>query len=100
MTKPNPKLAAVTNKVEDIKLVMHENIEKATQNCVKLESIHEKSEELMVEAGVFQTNARKLKDKIWWKNMKMRFIVGSIAIIGIIMIVCMVYYNTRPTTAS
>ena len=70
----NKPIDIVTNKVEDIKLVMHENIEKAAQNCIKLESIDKKAEELMVDAGVFQNNARKLKQKMWWKNMKMWYI--------------------------
>jgi len=95
----NKPIDIVTNKVEDIKLVMHENIEKAAQNCIKLESIDKKAEELMVDAGVFQNNARKLKQKMWWKNMKMWFIIGAIIAIIIIIIVCVIYsYNSTLTT--
>jgi hypothetical protein len=33
------KLAAVSKKVDSVKLVMQENVDMALQNCVKLESI-------------------------------------------------------------
>ena len=33
------KLAAISQKVESVKLVMQENVDLALQNCVKLESI-------------------------------------------------------------
>lgn len=98
---PKSKITEVTNKVEDVKLVMHENIEKAAQNCIKLETLNEKSEELMVEAGVFQTNAKNLKNKMWWKEMKMRFIVGGIIAALIIIIVSVVYsYSSQSTTTT
>lgn len=91
----NANLTKITHKVEDIKLVMHDNIEKAAQNCVKIETIGQKSEDLMKEAGVFRNNARELKNKMWWKNVKMWVIVFGIISAIIIIIVCVVYsYNS------
>lgn len=92
-------LSVVTNKVEDVKIIMHENIERAAQNCVKLETMDKKAEELMIDAGVFQTNARKLKNKMWWKNVKMWGIVLGIISIVIIIIVCVIYsYSSNSTS--
>lgn len=44
------------------------------------------SEELQQQAGVFKRNANELKKKMWWKNIKMKLIIGFIilAILGII----------------
>ena len=80
------KLASVTRKVESVKLVMQENIDVALQNCVKLESIERQAEELQQQAGVFRKNANELKNKMWWKNMKMKLIIGGVilVILGII----------------
>lgn len=101
------KLAAVQKKVESVKLVMQENVDIALQNCVKLETIEKAagesillfmisfdsidfsflfSEELQQQAGVFKRNANELKKKMWWKNIKMKLIIGFIilAILGII----------------
>lgn len=80
------KLASVTMKVESVKLVMQENVDLALQNCVKLESIEKAAEELQQQAGVFKRSANELKNRMWWKNIKMKLIIGFIilAILGII----------------
>eukprot|EP00604_Paraphysomonas_vestita_P000772 CAMPEP_0174825270 /NCGR_PEP_ID=MMETSP1107-20130205/42601_1 /TAXON_ID=36770 /ORGANISM="Paraphysomonas vestita, Strain GFlagA" /LENGTH=182 /DNA_ID=CAMNT_0016056737 /DNA_START=229 /DNA_END=777 /DNA_ORIENTATION=+ len=80
------KLASVAMKVDSIKLVMQDNVDQALQNCVKLESIEKAAEELQQQAGVFKRNANELKKKMWWKNMKMKLIIGFaiLAVLGII----------------
>lgn len=85
----------VIYKVNEVKNIMHENIEKATENCVKLESIDRTAEDLMKEAGVFQINAKKLKNKLWWKNIKIWVIsaAGVFIVLGIIVAIVVSYYN-------
>lgn len=95
-TQQNTKLEKVQFKVDKVKAVMHENIEMGLQNCVRLENLEEKSEELMQDANVFRNNAKKLRQKMWWKNARIWFIGGGLAIIAIIILVCMVYYTTPP----
>jgi hypothetical protein len=75
------KLASVARKVDTVKLVMQENVDAALQNCVKLESIEKAAEELQQQAGVFKRNANELKNKMWWKNMKMRMIIAAIVLV-------------------
>mmetsp|Transcript_11716 Transcript_11716/g.20631 ORF Transcript_11716/g.20631 Transcript_11716/m.20631 type:complete len:230 (-) Transcript_11716:224-913(-) len=75
------KLASVARKVDTVKLVMQENVDAALQNCVKLESIEKAAEELQQQAGVFKRNANELKNKMWWKNMKMRLIIAAIVLV-------------------
>jgi len=98
------KLAAVAKKVETVKLVMQENVDMALQNCVKLENIEKQAEELQQQAGVFKRNATDLKNKMWWKNMKMKLIIGFIvlAILGIIIgvIAYMVDKNKKASESS
>jgi len=86
------KLAAVARKVDTVKIVMQENVDAALQNCVKLESIEKAAEELQQQAGVFKRNANELKNKMWWKNMKMRLIIAAIVlvILGVIIAIVVV----------
>lgn len=95
------KLASVTLKVESVKLVMQENVDLALQNCVKLESIEKAAEELQQQAGVFKRSAGELKNRMWWKNIKMKLILGGIilAIVGIIVGV-IAYYAKQGNDAS
>ena len=80
------KVAGTLAKVESVKLVMQDNVELALANVVKLETVEKAAEELQQQAGVFKRNAHELKKKMWWKNLKMKIIIGVIilAIIGII----------------
>ena len=73
----------------------------ALQNCVKLENIEKQAEELQQQAGVFKRNATDLKNKMWWKNMKMKLILAFIflAILGIIIGVC-VYVSKKNESSS
>jgi vesicle-associated membrane protein 4 len=72
---------------------MQDNIDVALRNCVKLESIEAQAEELQQQAGVFKKSAHELKNKMWWKNMKMWLIIAFIVlvILGIIIGVAVAY---------
>ena len=58
-------LSGVTAKVESVKLVMQDNVEMALRNCVTLESIEKKAEELQTQAGVFKKTAKDIKNKMY-----------------------------------
>jgi hypothetical protein len=62
-------------------------VELALQNCVTLESIEEKAEQLQQQAGVFKKTAKDIKNKMWWKNLKMKLAIAFIilAIVGVIL---------------
>lgn len=81
------KIVQVTNKINQVKDVMHENINVALDNMVKLEVIELKSEELQQSAGIFRVSARDLKNKMWWKNFKMKLIIFSIIAIILTIII-------------
>lgn len=81
------KLAALAKKVDAVKLTMQDNINVALSNCIKLESIEKQAEELQQSAGVFKKNANDLKNKLWWKNMKMWLIIIAIVLIILAIII-------------
>ena len=80
-------LSGVVAKVESVKLVMQDNVEMALRNCVTLESIEKKAEELQTQAGVFKKTAKEIKNKMWWKNLKMKLAIAGIilAILAVIL---------------
>ena len=86
------KLIQITNKVNNVKDIMHENISQSMENLVKLETIELRSEELQQQAVIFSLSARELKNKMWWKNLKIKLIIFSIIaiILGIIITIIVV----------
>lgn len=87
-------ISRTQNKLDEVKSVMHQNIELALQNCVKLEDLELRAQELQQNAGIFKRKAGDLKTKMWWKNIRMKVYLALIilAILGIITgILCAVY---------
>ena len=64
------KVSALNSKVESVKLVMMNNIENSLQNTEKIELLNEKAQDLSVQSRIFSDGAKDLKNKMWWKNMK------------------------------
>jgi hypothetical protein len=87
-------ISRTQNKLNEVKSVMHQNIEMALQHIQKLEDLEIKTQELQQSAGIFKRDAGGLRRKMWWKNMQMKIILAVIilAIIGLITgILCAIY---------
>ncbi len=52
---------------------MRGNVEKVLERDQKLGDLEDKSDALRDGAARFETTSRKLKSKMWWKNMKVIF---------------------------
>jgi hypothetical protein len=93
------KLAEVKYKVNQVRDIMHDNINLALENTTKLETIELKSEELQQSAGIFKKNATELRKKMWWKNFKMKaaifLIIASILAIVIFIAVYISKNNNK-----
>ena len=84
---------ATLGKVEAVKVVMQDSIELALQNCVSLEAIDQKADELQSQAGMFKSKAKKLRSQMWWKKCKMQLLITFLVltIIGVIVVIIMAY---------
>ena len=81
------QLHATMTKVEAVKVVMQDSIELALQNCVALESIDQKADELQNQAGMFKTRAKNLRRQMWWKKCKMQLLVAFLVIVILCVII-------------
>jgi len=91
------KVTEVNQQLDKVKVIMHDNIDIALQNCAKLENMEIKSEELLQQAGVFKTQTKELTNKLWWKNMRGKLILSFIVftIFGIITAIFIVYTKQK-----
>ena len=90
-------LHATLSKVEAVKVVMQDSIELALNNCVSLESIDQKADELQNQAGMFKTRAKKLRTQMWWKKCKMQLLITFIvlAILACIIVPIVLYFKKK-----
>jgi len=70
----------VSSKLEDVKNIMVENIEKILERGEKLELLVDKTEQLQEQAFKFEKSSRKLKNVMFWKRVKMFLAIGAIVL--------------------
>jgi vesicle-associated membrane protein 4 len=90
-TGGNAKTAAIQAQIDDTVGIMRENITKVAERGERLDSLQDKTDNLAVSAQGFRRGANRVRKNMWWKDMKMRLIIGvAIAIIVIIIVVSIV----------
>ncbi|GIL86019.1 hypothetical protein Vretifemale_14295 [Volvox reticuliferus] len=87
------KVASVQKKVDEVKGIMTENIEKVLARGEKLELLTDKTENLMNEADRFQRSGRNLRRKMWLQNCKMKIVVVFAVILLAVIIFLLVCFS-------
>ncbi|KAF4585099.1 SNAP receptor, synaptobrevin [Pleurotus pulmonarius] len=87
----NAKTAAIQAQIDDTVGIMRENITKVAERGERLDSLQDKTDNLAVSAQGFRRGANRVRKNMWWKDMKMRIIIGvAIAVIIVIIVVSIV----------
>lgn len=87
------KVASVQKKVDEVKGIMTENIEKVLARGERLELLQDKSDNLLNEAQRFQAGSRTLKRGLWWANCKMKIVVAFAVILLAVVIFLLVCFS-------
>jgi len=87
----NAKTAAIQAQIDDTVEIMRDNITKVAERGERLDSLQDKTDNLAVSAQGFRRGANRVRKNMWWKDMKMRIIIGlAIAVIIVIIVVSIV----------
>ncbi|KAJ3252174.1 hypothetical protein HK103_001785 [Boothiomyces macroporosus] len=87
MSKPNQ----VQQEVDEVVGIMQGNIHKVMQRGEQLDSLQNKTEDLQNSSLQFKRGANQVRKEMWWKDMKLKLIIGGVvAVILIIIIVSVV----------
>ncbi|GFR41750.1 hypothetical protein Agub_g2505 [Astrephomene gubernaculifera] len=85
------KIAAVQKKVNEVKDVMVENIEKVLERGERIELLVDKTDDLRNQAEQFQRKGRQLRRQMWWQNCRMKLVVlAAVLLLGLVifLLVC------------
>lgn len=85
------KIAAVQKKVNEVKDVMVENIERVLERGEKIDLLVDRTDDLRNQAEAFQKKGRQLRNKMWWQNCRMKLILfGAVLLLGLVifLLVC------------
>lgn len=64
------KLGRIQSEIDTVKQVMLENLDDLLNRGERIDTLCDKTEMLKEEAQGFHNNARTLKKKMWWRNIK------------------------------
>jgi vesicle-associated membrane protein 7 len=67
----NTKLDQIQQEISGVKQVMVQNIDKVLARGEKIELLVDKSANLDHKAQLFQKEAKKVKNVMWWRNVRM-----------------------------
>jgi len=85
------KMADIQLALDDTTGIMKANIKKVADRGERLDSLQDKTDALATSAQGFRRGANRVRKNMWWKDMKMRIIIGTaITVILIIIIVSVV----------
>ncbi|KAL7753097.1 Vesicle membrane receptor protein (v-SNARE) [Sorochytrium milnesiophthora] len=79
-TNGNGRTQEINAQVNEVVGIMQQNINNVMERGERLDNLQTKTEELHVSAGHFRSGASKVRKQMWWKNMKLKLLVGAITI--------------------
>ncbi|SCV69581.1 BQ2448_2601 [Microbotryum intermedium] len=81
------KTAAIQAQIDDTVGIMRENITKVAERGERLDALQDKTDNLAQSAQGFRKGANRVRKQMWWKDMKMRLLIGvGIAVLVIIIV--------------
>ncbi|KTF71369.1 hypothetical protein cypCar_00027555 [Cyprinus carpio] len=87
----NRRLQQTQAQVDEVVDIMRVNVDKVLERDQKLSELDDRADALQAGASQFESSAAKLKNKYWWKNIKMMIMMGIIGVI-LVGIVFMYFY--------
>ncbi|EGG00825.1 uncharacterized protein MELLADRAFT_39514, partial [Melampsora larici-populina 98AG31] len=75
------KTQAIQDEINDTVGIMRENITQVAERGERLDALHDKTEHLSLTSQGFRTGAHRVRKEMWWKDMKIKIMIGFIILI-------------------
>lgn len=87
------KVASVQKKVDEVKNIMVENIERVLERGEKIELLVDKTDNLRFQADKFHKTGRQLRSRMWWQSFRMKIIILVVIILLAVVIFLAVCFS-------
>ncbi|KAL6624293.1 synaptobrevin [Neocallimastix sp. 'constans'] len=78
------KAQQVQQQVDEVVGIMQDNIQKVMDRGERLDTLQVKTEDLQQQSSNFKRGANRVRKQMWWKDMKLKIILG--VIVGLIIL--------------
>ena len=90
MSQSSDKLQRVEEQLDETQQIMHKNIDGMQKNVAVGEELAKETDALVAHSKDFRDSSKRLKQSMWWKNMKIWLIIGAVALIILIIIIIII----------
>lgn len=73
--------------MDEVKLVMEDNVRKMIDNGSQLDNLDEKADKMKLQSKAFHGQAHELARIMYWRNMKLKIIIGLIILAVLLYII-------------
>ncbi|KAH9822507.1 synaptobrevin [Melampsora americana] len=77
----NKKTQAIQDEIDDTVGIMRENITQVAERGERLDALHDKTEHLSLTSQGFRSGAHRVRKQMWWKDMKIKIMIGFVILI-------------------
>ncbi|KAI8810248.1 synaptobrevin, partial [Cladochytrium replicatum] len=81
------KTVQVQRQVDEVVGIMQDNINKVMQRGEQLDTLQNKTEDLQNSSMQFRRGASRVRKQMWWKDMKMKLILGGVIAVIILVVI-------------
>ncbi|VUZ44684.1 unnamed protein product [Hymenolepis diminuta] len=86
------RLLGLRSQVNDVTLIMQQNLTNLNERGDKLDDLFDKTDQFQTDAQMFQSTARRVKEKTYWENCRMRILLfGTIFIIVFVILMIILW---------
>jgi vesicle-associated membrane protein 7 len=81
------KIASLRNQIDQAKDVIIENIDKLVERQERIDILVTKTQELQDTSTTFKSKATSMKNRFWWKNVKLIVIISTLVLLILFLVV-------------
>lgn len=89
-TPESDKLSVINQRMDSVKDVMIDNIDKLLESKERVELLVDKTEELTHSAYKFEKQSRNLKNDLWCRGVRNKIIIGVVLLLIVVFVLAMV----------
>ncbi|KAG7480806.1 hypothetical protein MATL_G00060360 [Megalops atlanticus] len=99
MENGKSRLRQAQEEVEQVKVIMLDNLNKADERSGKLGELENRADQLLEKSKAFSKTTGKVKQQKRWEAMKMKVLLGgvlAVVVVIIIVVVIITNYSSEP----
>lgn len=94
MENGKSRLQQTQDEVEEVKVIMLDNLNKAEERSGKLNELEDRADQLLEKSKKFEKTATQVKTKKRWENKKMQVVFIAVGVVATLIIVGLIIFAT------